>query len=190
MTEQQPLATPAEFARIKGTNRSTVSRAMKDRIRQAVVTRGGKQLIDVELAMGLWDRNTAPNNNAKISQKEGKPARPVVVREPSDPAAAALLDAVMTTPDDAIPDRYDSESRKIHYQAELAKLQTLRERGELVPASEVRQEAARLARQVRDLLLMIPNRNAARLATLQDQEEVRSLLQVEIESALRGLASA
>jgi hypothetical protein len=190
VSKEPALASPAEFARIKGTNRSTVSRAMKDRIRQAVVTQNGKQLINVELAMTLWDKNTAPNNNAKISQKEAKPARPAVARQPADPAAAALLDAVMTTPDDEIPDRYDSESRKVHSQAELAKLQTLKERGELVPASEVRQEAARLARQVRDLLLMIPNRNAAKLATLRDQEDVRALLQVEIESALRGLASA
>jgi hypothetical protein len=43
---------------------------------------------------------------------------------------------------------------------------------------------------VRDLLLMIPSRNAAKVATMQDQEEIRGLLQAEIESALRGLASA
>jgi phage terminase Nu1 subunit (DNA packaging protein) len=96
----------------------------------------------------------------------------------------------MTTPDDEIPDRYDSESRKVHYQAELAKLQTLKERGELVQVTDVKQEASRLARQVRDLLLMIPTRNAAKVVTMQDQEEVRALLQAEIESALRGLAGA
>jgi hypothetical protein len=190
VSNEPALAAPAEFARIKGTNRSTVSRAMKDRIRQAVVTRNGKQLINVELAMTLWDRNTAPNNNAKISKKKSEPARATVARQPADPAAAALLDAVMTTPDDEIPDRYDSESRKVHYQAELAKLQTLKERGELVQVTDVKQEASRLARQVRDLLLMIPTRNAAKVVTMQDQEEVRALLQAEIESALRGLAGA
>jgi hypothetical protein len=188
---QEPtLVTPAEFARIKDANRSTVSRAMKDRIRKAVVTRNGKQFIDVDLGLALWDKNTAPNNNAKISQKQTPGPRPAVTRQPADPAAAALLDVVMTTPDDDIPDRYDSEARKVHYQAELAKLQTLKERGEMVLASDVKQEAARLARQIRDLLLMIPSRNAAKVATMQDQETIRQLLQDEIESALRGLAHA
>jgi phage terminase Nu1 subunit (DNA packaging protein) len=66
----------------------------------------------------------------------------------------------------------------------------MKEKAELVLAAEVRQEASRLARQVRDLLLIIPNRLAARLAGMTDQDQVRSELQAEIESALRGLADA
>jgi phage terminase Nu1 subunit (DNA packaging protein) len=66
----------------------------------------------------------------------------------------------------------------------------MKEKGELVLAADVRQEASRLARQVRDLLLIIPNRLAAKLAGMTDQDQVRSELQAEIESALRGLADA
>jgi phage terminase Nu1 subunit (DNA packaging protein) len=66
----------------------------------------------------------------------------------------------------------------------------MREKAELVLAADVRQEASRLARQVRDLLLIIPNRLAAKLAGMTDQDQVRSELQAEIESALRGLADA
>jgi hypothetical protein len=66
----------------------------------------------------------------------------------------------------------------------------MKEKAELVLAAEVRQEASRLARQVRDLLLIIPNRLAAKLAGMTDQDQVRSELQAEIESALRGLADA
>jgi phage terminase Nu1 subunit (DNA packaging protein) len=66
----------------------------------------------------------------------------------------------------------------------------MKEKGELVLAADVRQEASRLARQVRDLLLIIPNRLAAKLAGMTDQDQVRSELQGEIESALRGLADA
>jgi phage terminase Nu1 subunit (DNA packaging protein) len=66
----------------------------------------------------------------------------------------------------------------------------MKARGEMVLAEQVKQEAARPGRQVRDLLLMIPSRNAAKVATMQDAEEIRSLLQAEIESALRGLANA
>ena len=42
---------------------------------------------------------------------------------------------------------------------------------------------------LRDLLLGIPNRNAARLAAMADPDEVRALLQSEIEGALRSLPS-
>jgi phage terminase Nu1 subunit (DNA packaging protein) len=66
----------------------------------------------------------------------------------------------------------------------------MKEKAELVLAADVRQEASRLARQVRDLLLIIPNRLAAKLAGMTDQDQVRSELQAEIESALRGLADA
>jgi phage terminase Nu1 subunit (DNA packaging protein) len=66
----------------------------------------------------------------------------------------------------------------------------MKAKAELVLAADVKQEASRLARQVRDLLLIIPNRLAAKLAGMTDQDQVRSELQAEIESALRGLADA
>jgi phage terminase Nu1 subunit (DNA packaging protein) len=66
----------------------------------------------------------------------------------------------------------------------------MKEKGELVLVQDIRQEASRLARQVRDLLLIIPSRNAAKVASMQDAEAIRALLQAEIESALRGLAHA
>jgi len=94
----------------------------------------------------------------------------------------------MGLPEDAIPGLDVSRERREHYNAEIARLDALRQRKELVLAEEVKGEAARLARQVRDLLLIIPSRNAARVAAMGDPEEVRSLLQGEIEGALRGLA--
>ena len=180
------LATPAEFARIKGVNKSSVSRAMKDRISSAVVMQDGRQLIHVERALALWDKNTAPNNNAKISQKERPP---VTRRPPADPAAAALVAEVMATPDDEIPDRYDSEARKVHYQAELAKLQTLKERRELVPAAEVKARWFEHGRAIRDNLMSIPDRIASQLAASTDAREVHVLLSEEITGALRVLAN-
>jgi phage terminase Nu1 subunit (DNA packaging protein) len=66
----------------------------------------------------------------------------------------------------------------------------MKAKAELVLAADVKKEAASLARQVRDLLLIIPNRLAAKLAGMTDQDQVRSELQAEIESALRGLADA
>jgi phage terminase Nu1 subunit (DNA packaging protein) len=102
----------------------------------------------------------------------------------------ALKTLIMGLPEDQIPGLDVSRERKAHYDAEVARLEALKERQELVLVQEVRQEASRLAKQVRDLLLMIPARNAAKVAAMQDQEKVRALLQSEIETALRGLANA
>ena len=96
----------------------------------------------------------------------------------------------MGLPEDQIPGLDISRERKEHYNAELARLQALKERGEMGNLQDVRTEASRLARQVRDLLLIIPSRNAAKVAVMSDPEEIRALLQAEIESALRGLANA
>lgn len=186
------LVTPAEFALIKGVNRSTVCRALKDRIKAAIAYEKGKVMVDRDLALELWDRNTAPNNNAKISREPRPEPTPRVIpggRLPADPAAAALMSAVMTTPDDQIPDRYNSEARKVHYQAELAKLQTLKERGELVPAAEVKARWFEHGRAIRDNLLSIPDRIASQLAASTDAREVHVLLSQEITGALRVLAN-
>lgn len=88
------------------------------------------------------------------------------------------------------PTYADAQRAREVYRAERERLRLLQEKAELVATSDVRTEASRIARQVRDLLLIIPSRNAARVAAMSDPEDVRALLHVEIESALRGLANA
>jgi hypothetical protein len=131
----------------------------------------GRWHIDAPLADAQWAGNTSgmPDSTARLPE-------PPSTREPH--------------PEGGGPSLAQAKRAKAVYEAELTRLELMREKGELILADDVKQEAARLARQVRDLLLMIPTRNAAKVVTMQDQEEVRALLQVEIESALRGLASA
>lgn len=176
------LIRKSEFARIRGVTPAAITHAIKSgRIRGAVVTRNGKEFIDHDLAMELWERNT-------ISDDPPPPRQPAATPTAADRnELRAIIDAI---PDDEIPDINDSRKRRAYYQAEKDKQDALQRRGELVPITDVRREATRLGRQVRDLLLMIPARNAAKLCTMQDQEDIRLLLQVEIESALRGLANA
>jgi hypothetical protein len=176
------LIRKSELARIRGVTPAAITHAIRSgRIRDAVVTRNGKEYIDHDLAMELWERNT-------INDDPPPPRRPAAVPDAADrDELRAIIDAI---PDDEIPDINDSRKRRIYYQAEKEKHDALQRRGELVPITEVRREASRLGRQVRDLLLIIPARNAAKLCTMQDQEDIRLLLQVEIESALRGLGNA
>jgi hypothetical protein len=130
----------------------------------------GRWLIDAPLADAQWAGNTSNMPAA------GELPEPPSTRQPH--------------PEGGGPSLAQAKRAKAVYEAELTRLELQKEKKELILADEVRQEASRLARQVRDLLLMIPTRNAAKVVTMQDQEEVRALLQAEIESALRGLAGA
>jgi hypothetical protein len=175
------LIRKSEFAKIKGVSAAAVSQAISSgRIRAAVVTRNGKEFLDHDMAALLWERNT-------LQQPPPTKAEPAPTRAVSD---RQLRDFIQALPEDEIPDLNKSRARHEHYKAEKARQEALQGRGELVPAQEVKAEAARLARQVRDLLLMIPARTAGKVATMQDQEQIRSYLMDEIETALRGLANA
>ena len=190
------LVRPAEFAQIKGVTRQTVATAMKSRIAAAVVERGGKKLLRREMALELWDRNTARNNNAVVGAR-GEPVKtaPVAPRPaaPQPGPAARVSDDDLAAfirglPEDQIPDLNESRARREHYQAEKAKLEALQGRGELVPAEEVKREAFAMGRQIRDAMQGIPDRVASLLAASSDVREVHRMLTEEIRVALRGLA--
>lgn len=141
----------------------------------AVQKVNGRWRINPALADAQWADNTepAPAPASAPAQPRHRPERQP--RQSAPPGGPTLAEA--------------KRARAV-YQAERERLAVMREKGELILAADVRQEATRLARQVRDLLLIIPARNAARVAAMQDQEDIRALLQAEIESALRGLANA
>lgn len=186
------LVTQAEFALIKGVSKPTVCTAMKSRIAAAIVERNGKRMLDKELALELWDRNTKRNNNAKVSDNaRARDRRPAEKQEPSvepSTAAAAVAAAVMAMPDDAIPGRDISEERKLHYQAEVAKVQALKERGEVGSIEAMKREAFALAKSVREAVLGVIPRVSADLAALADPFEIEQLLEAEVLTALRALA--
>jgi hypothetical protein len=184
------LVLPAEFARIKGCSKPTVTAAMKSRIKAAIVEQGGKRLLDRDLALELWDRNTKPNNNAKIGEA-GKARNRRPAEQPpaaTTTTAAAVAAAVMALRDDAIPGRDVSEERKLHYQAELAKVQALQARQEVGSIDAMKREAFTLAKAVREGVLGIIPRVSADLAALSDPFEIEQLLEAEVLTALRVLA--
>ena len=187
------LVKPAEFALIKGVSKPTVSTAMKSRIAAAIVEKDGRRWLDRDLALELWDRNTRPNNNAKISQEgQARNRRPAEqmpeLLSPPTTAAAAVAAAVMALRDDAIPGRDISEERKLHYQAELAKVQALQARQEVGSIDAMKREAFALAKSVREGLLGIIPRVSADLAALADPFEIEQRLEAEVLTALRALA--
>jgi hypothetical protein len=190
------LVTFSKFAEMKGVSAAAVSIACKSRIKEAIVERNGRRMLDPEKAMALWDRNTRRNGSERVSVKakqrdqrtpEPEPASPpLIVAQPA--TGDQLKSLIMGLPEDQIPGLDVSRERKEHYNAEIARLQALKEREELVPTADVKRMASTLGRQIRDNILSIPNRVAPLLAAAQDSGEVHRLLSEELRTALRVLA--
>jgi hypothetical protein len=109
----------------------------------------------------------------------------VITQTPRPADLKRLIDAL---PEDQIPDLNESRARHEHYKAEKARLEALQGRGELVPADEVKAEAFKAARSVRDSLMALPDRLAAQLAGTSDVRLCHTLLTEELRVALRSLA--
>lgn len=171
------LVTFSEFAAIKGCAKGTVTAASKARIAAAVVEKDGKRWLDRDLAIELWDKNTKATHNSKVRR-----ADPIEVEPPRD--AAELKRRVEGLPDDAIPDLNESRARREHYQAELAKLQVTQQRGELVPADEVKKEAFKMGRSVREALANLADRLSHQLAGEVDPTVIHQVLTQEHRAAL------
>ena len=186
----------SDFARLKGVSAPAVTIAVKSRIKDAIVERNGRRMLDRDKALELWDRNTKRNGSEKLSpEAKARARRPLKADDGSlagelpKPSRDQLKTLIMGLPEDQIPGLDVSRERKEHYLAEVARMDALAKRRELVPGDVVTKEASRLGRQVRDLLIIIPGRNAAKLATMQDAEAIKTLLEAEIHAALRGLAN-
>jgi hypothetical protein len=189
------LVSFSDFARLKGVSAPAVTIACKARIKDAIVERNGKRMLDRERALALWDKNTKRNGSERVSAKARERDRREL--EPSEapppvqvPTATGdqLKTLIMGLPEDQIPGLDVSRERKEHYNAEIARLQALKEREELVPTGDVKRMASTLGRQIRDNILSIPNRLAPLLAAARDSGEVHRLLSEELRTALRVLS--
>jgi hypothetical protein len=190
------LVSFSDFARLKGVSAPAVTIAAKSRIKDAIVERNGKRMLNRDKALELWDRNTKRNGSERVSaeakERDRKPIEASADPPPPAQVPAAtgeqLKTLIMGLPEDQIPGLDVSRERKEHYNAEIARLQALKEREELVPTADVKRMASTLGRQIRDNILSIPNRVAPLLAAAQDSGEVHRLLSEELRTALRVLA--
>ncbi len=189
----------SDFARLKGVSAPAVTTACKSRITEAIVERNGKRMLDRDKALELWDRNTKRNGSERVSadarQRDRRELKPDTAGAPLPlplqvPTATGdqLKSLIMGLPEDQIPGLEVSRERREHYNAELARLQALKEREELVPTADVKRMAGTLGRQIRDNILAIPNRVAPLLAAAHDSAEVHRLLNEELRTALRVLS--
>lgn len=190
----------SDFARLKGVSAPAVTTACKSRITDAIVEHNGKRMLDRDKALELWDRNTKRNGSERVSadaqHRDRRKLKPDVAGARLPPPAQVpnatgdqLKSLIMGLPEDQIPGLDLSRERKEHYNAEIARLQALKEREELVPTADVKRMASTLGRQIRDNILAIPNRVAPLLAASRDSADVHRLLDEELRTALRVLAN-
>jgi hypothetical protein len=186
-----PLMTQKEYAEHRGCTPPTVQDAKKVRIKPALVERGGKVLIDSEIADRLWDAAKVRNSHkgkgpASPAATESRP-QPQQARDqlPSDDELQAFIQGL---PEDQVPDLDESIRRKEHYNAERARVGALRDREEVGSIAEMKREAYALAKTIREGMLGIIPRVSADLAALTDQFDIERRLEEEILTALRMVA--
>ena len=87
--------------------------------------------------------------------------------------------------------RYDEEydynterARREYYDAEAARIKLDEAEGRLISAELVRAEATRTYRQFRDAMQALPDRLAGQLTGQTDQNQIHSILTLEIRKAL------
>jgi hypothetical protein len=167
------LITFAELAKLKNVSRAAVSKKKQTGILDAaIVNHNGKYLVNKEMAMDLWDKNTDPSKGvigvAATTKKE-------------------LKKKVDALPEDAIPEYNVSRARKEYYQSELAKLQVAQQKKDLIPVVEIKKSSFEIGRSIRESLANLADRLSSQIAGETDSQVIHKLLTDEHREALEEL---
>ena len=170
------LITFADLAKIKGVSRSAVSQKKASGVLDAaIVNHNGKYLVNKEMAMDLWDKNTDPSKGvigvAATTKKE-------------------LKKKVEALPEDAIPEYNVSRARKEHYLSELAKIQVAQQKKELISAKEVEKASFELSVGIREAFLTLPDRVSNLFASETDAAAIDAVMRQEIHGCLERFVEA
>jgi hypothetical protein len=174
--KKKGLISQREYARRRGVSHSAVQYAVSS---GRITTVDGK--IDPEQADKEWRENT--DQSKPRNRITGSPKQTRSEGEPSQPMGSGGGNGGATG-------YAKARAARELYQAQLAKLELDRRRGELVRADEVRIGAFNMARKARDQLIALPERVAANLAATEDPAEVQRILEEEIERICQEIADA
>jgi hypothetical protein len=166
----------ADLAKLKSVSRSAVAqKKQKGILKDAIVKVGNREMLNKDLALELWDKNTDP-------------ARGVI--SVATPTKQELKKKVETLPDDAIPDFNVSRARKEHYLSELAKIQVAQQKKELMPVTEIKKTSFQLGRSIRESMANLADRLSNEIAGETDPQAIHKLLTEEHRAALEQLVEA
>tara|TARA_R100000655_G_scaffold7848_8_gene20911 strand:- start:372 stop:866 length:495 start_codon:yes stop_codon:yes gene_type:complete len=162
------LITYVDLAKIKNVSKSAVSqRKAKGIFKQALVkTEDGKDFLDKDLALQAWDGIFIPVKEAKKDLKK----------------------KIDNLPSDAIPDFAESKAKREFYLAELAKLDVLEKKKELVSVEEIKKSSFAKARAIREQLINLADRLSHQLAGEDDANVIYKIINSEHREALENLS--
>ncbi len=163
-----------QFAEMKGVTAEAVRLAIRDgRLRNCLHWPEGKKkpLLDPVMAAAEWEANTRHDKRKNAKNDIRGP----YIRAPLETEANMSLVAATRL--------------KEEYAAKLMQLKFDRESGKVIEAEQVKKEAFKLARTVRDGLINIPDRVAAEFAGCTNAAEIHMRLTDEIRQALEALAA-
>jgi phage terminase Nu1 subunit (DNA packaging protein) len=188
------LVSMSEYARLRGVSEGTVRRAVKLKILiksvQRSVPPGGKRafvIIDSDLADLEWPPCGQEMDLKLLKESENAPdAEPDLESdEPDD--SLENSDDILTKKVETRQNYAESRASREAYAAKLAQLSFEEKSGKLVDADEVKREAFKIGRQIRDTLMSIPDRVAAEFAAETNQFKIHTRLIEEIRKALSSL---
>ena len=162
------LITYVDLAKIKNVSKSAVSqRKAKGIFKQALVkTEDGKDFLDKDLALQAWDGIFIPVKEAKKDLKQ----------------------KIDSLPSDSIPDFAESKAKREFYLAELAKLDVLEKKKELVSVEEIKKSSFAKGRAIREALTNLADRLSHQLAGEDDATVIHKIINSEHKEALQNLA--
>ena len=168
------LITFADLAQLKNVSRSAVSQRKRTGILEgAIVKHNGKTLLNKELAVELWDKNSVPAPSPITAETKKE-----------------LKKQVQDMPADQIPDFNVSRAKNEFYKAELARIQVAQQKKELISAKEVEKKSFELAVGIREAFLTLPDRVSNLFASETDATAIDGVLRKEIHSCLESFVEA
>ena len=164
----------ADLAKLKGVSRSAVSQRRQTGIlKDAIVKVNGRELLNKDEAVRLWDQNSVPAPKAITAQTKKE------LKKQVDGMAA-----------DEIPDFNISRAKKEFYTAELARIQVEQQKRELISAKEVEKKSFEMAVAIREAFLTLPDRVSNLFASETDPTAIDSVMRQEIHSCLERFVEA
>lgn len=183
-----------EAARRLGVSDTAVHKALKaGRVQYAEPHDPKRPKVEWPAIESQWSRNTdigfRTHGGPNPDQAKSKPV-PVRSDAPRPaPSPEPLPDRPAQPSAHAGPSFAQSRALREAYNARLAKLEFEERSGKLVDIDQLKIEAFKVHRRVRDAVLNIPDRCAPQLATMTDVADIHAYLLGEITQALRMLAS-
>jgi len=164
----------ADLAKLKSVSRSAVSqRRQTGLLKDAIVKVNGREMLNKDLALELWDRNSVPAPSPITAETKKE-----------------LKKQVQEMPADQIPDFNVSRAKNEFYKAELARIQVEQQKKELINAKEVEKKSFELAVGIREAFLTLPDRVSNLFASETDATAIDGVLRKEIHSCLESFVEA